>query len=440
MALEESKRKLSLSSQSKTPKALKNQESTSTDDADYLSCYICKTVTHFEQLGMTKREVLVITTNASIGVTWVCQNCNGKSDKLESLNMEVQNLKSTMDSKIQSLTESMQNEVQSLFETLTSTFKTELESYRKLFTNNGEETQSTTGGQPSHILSQPENNVKHTLLVQPKNDKEHFTKESWSDIVSKCISEKLNKVPVNKTMLTSKGMGYMVFPNKESRNTAAKTLEPDCKITIQDKNTKSVYPKLKIHGIPKEQFDKKNTAVLREELIRKNEFISKYVNEMNKIFQIIFISDNKDTNFSSAILRVDPDIKNAIQGNGNRVFLGLSSCRVTNQYHILQCYTCQAFGHKVGSEKCTLKNSQSSICLYCAEQHISKNCPSKKNSDKHRCANCTKSDNSNSASSNYAHPSNSVQCPLLQNELKALLNRTMGCTNNETIAKNEIST
>ena len=158
---------------------------------------------------------------------------------------------------------------------------------------------------------------------------------------------------------------------------------------------------------------------------------------MKKTFEIIFISEGKDSNFSSAVLRVDPCIRESIQSNGNRVFLGLSSCKVTDQYHIIQCYTCQSFGHKRGSAACSLVNSQTSVCLYCAGNHTSKSCPSKKDYTSHKCSNCIKSPKHDST---FQHTSNSADCPILQAELKTLLNRTMGCNKLENISKNEIRT
>ena len=419
-------------------------ESTSVE-YEHLSCYICGTSTHFEQIGITKSELSVIITKASIGVTWICENCNLKSDRATSLNMEVDNLKTSMDSRFENLEKSMQTEVQSLHQTLNETLKLEMENYRKVMTAKLDELQQIAvevkQPQNNQLSSLSESNVKHTLLVQPKDDeKGNFTKEAWSDIVKKCIKEKLNDVPVKKTVLTAGGMGYMLFPNEDSRNMAAETLESDCKITIQDKNTKSVYPKIKVHGIPKDQFNKTNTDDLRTELIRKNSYIKQDVEECSKIFQIIFLSESKDSSFCSAVLRVDPSIKERIRNNGNRLYLGLSSCKVSNQYHLVQCYTCQEFGHKKGSEKCCLKNTQDCICLYCAENHMSKNCPMKKNRDKHKCSNCQKLQTTGSASSNFAHPSNSVECPILQLEVKALLNRTMGCRRDENVSKNEIAT
>ena len=156
-------------------------------------------------------------------------------------------------------------------------------------------------------------------------------------------------------------------------------------------------------------------------------------------FYIMFLIKNKDSNFLSAIVKVDPTIKEVILSRGGRVFLGLSSCRVTERYHIVQCYNCQQFGHKKDSVKCHLKNSNDCVCLYCAGNHISRNCPEKKNTSKHLCSNCNKSQNASIRSKSCGHTSNSLSCPLLQIELKALVNRTMG-TKESPVSKNDVST
>ena len=235
-------------------------------------------------------------------------------------------------------------------------------------------------------------------------------------------------------------MGYMVFPTKETRDTAANNLKEVCKVTTQDKNIKSVYPKIKISGIPKEKFTKENVDDLRNELIKKNSFIQNSVNENGKMFQVIFLDEKKDSNFSAAIVKVDPEIKQSICKNGNRVFLGLSSCRVTDRYHLIQCYHCQSFGHKKDSENCPMRNSEVGTCLYCAKNHMSRECPVKKKSNEHKCANCLRTGDSKKQSTSVGHSSNSYSCPILQNELKALVNRTMGSSAQTNIPKNAIAT
>ena len=384
-------------------------------------CTFCKTCYHAGCVDIPEEACKMFNENGlNTWFTWLCSSCtcgdNQKEKQSENETSKLNNLEKIKTEIIHDIKEvfpeMMQSEMKKYYEGLKAT-----------------ESSSTNS----------DNDVKHALLLQPKDTEQPtFSKETWSDIVNKC-SVKLNDVPVRKAVLTSEGKGYMLFPNKESRNTAAKNLESECKITLQDKNTKSVYPTIKIHGIPKESFDKDNLDTLREELMKKNGFIKTLVDDMKKTFEIIFIA-KKDSNFSYAVVRVDPEIKNAIFNKGNRLYLGLSTCKVTKQYHLIQCYSCQKFGHKRGSEKCMVKSSDDCICLYCAEKHPSKDCLSKKNLEKHKCSNCLASDKNNNNSKNVSHTSNSLSCPILQSELRHLLNRTMGCTINEEVSKNEITT
>ena len=233
--------------------------------------------------------------------------------------------------------------------------------------------------------------VKHSVLIQPKDTTQtSFTNEAWAEVVKTSLSKKLNNVPVEKTVLTNSGIGYMVFPDKNTRDMAVENLKNDCTVTAQDKNTKTLYPKIKISGIPKNLYNKDNTDELRNELMLKNKFLKELIDK-DKVFHILFLMDNKDSNFSSAVVKVDPTIKEVILNHGSRLFLGLSTCRVTERYHIVQCYTCQQFGHKMDSDKCQLKNSNSCICLYCAGNHLSRDCPVKKNVSRHMCSNCKNS-------------------------------------------------
>ena len=102
--------------------------------------------------------------------------------------------------------------------------------------------------------------IKHSLILKPKTQGEEkqasFTKETWSEVTKKNLSGKLSNLPIEKSKLTSKGMGFLHFPNKDSRDKAAETLEKEYNVKIEDKNVKSVFPKIKISGINKESFNK----------------------------------------------------------------------------------------------------------------------------------------------------------------------------------------
>ena len=160
----------------------------------------------------------------------------------------------------------------------------------------------------------------------------------------------------------------------------------------------------------------------------------------NSAFELIFISDEKDKEFSYTIIRVDSCIKDEIQNAGNRLYIGLSSCKVIHRYHILQCYKCQQFGHKRGSNNCPLANTDEEICLYCASNHISKNCPIKSKTESYKCNNCRNSKDPNIRSNFTGHTSTNRNCPMLQLALKSVMDRTTGAFYRPDIPKNLIST
>ena len=73
-----------------------------------------------------------------------------------------------------------------------------------------------------------------------------------------------------------------------------------------------------------------------------------------------------------ALLKMSPDTRNAIAHIGNRVFLGLTSCRAFNRFWATQCCHCQKFGHT--KDRCPAKNT-SPTCSFCAGPHASLDCP-----------------------------------------------------------------
>ena len=138
---------------------------------------------------------------------------------------------------------------------------------------------------------------------------------------------------------------------------------------------------------------------------------------------------------------MDIEVKDAIAKKGNKLFIGMSACRITDRYHLIQCYQCQEFGHRRGSEKCDLNNSGKEICLYCTNNHKSKECPIKKNgSAAMKCNNCFKSKDNRINKNCDGHATNSFVCPILQLALKNTMNKTIGDTYRNDVPKNSIIT
>lgn len=92
---------------------------------------------------------------------------------------------------------------------------------------------------------------------------------------------------------------------------------------------------------------------------------------------------------------------------GKKVFLGMSSCRITEYYDYNQCFKCLQYGHR---EKFCV--SMFSACYHCAEKgHTGKECPNKDKNAK--CINCKKN-----------HEATSPLCPERIKAVDNVLRRT----------------
>ena len=310
----------------------------------------------------------------------------------------------------------------------------------KLKEDKGERNSTQQNSEIENQIS-AQNKTKHTISIEPNDESNtNFSEAKWNEAVKNAIEPKLKKIPVTKIIRSKNGKGILFFPNAEARNKAAETLKDEYKLERVDKNIKKLFPKVKVSWIPKTYFTKLDKTSLRESILSKNPTVNKLVNEDNKMFELIFISDEKDKDFSYAIIKVDPCIKDEIQNVGNRLYIGLSSCKVSERYHILQCYKCQRFGHKRGSKQCPLDNSDEETCLYCASNHLSKNCPSKSQTESFKCSNCKTSKDPKCRANYTGHTSTNRNCPMLQQALKLVMDRTTGTFYKPNIQKNLIST
>ena len=104
-----------------------------------------------------------------------------------------------------------------------------------------------------------------------------------------------------------------------------------------------------------------------------------------------------------------------------KVFIGMNSHKVTDHFHVIQCFKCQGFGHKAGSTFCPLVTSENSVCLYCAGGHISKTSPYKNNADEYKFSNCLKSRIKDYHKHAKGHTSSDMQCPLKTKEIKRIM-------------------
>ena len=197
-------------------------------------------------------------------------------------------------------------------------------------------------------------------------------------------------------------------------------LKSDFKVTPSNPaSSKKLSPKLKIHNLKEHRFE--NMEKLKEAILEKNSDIKHCLESIkDSFFDVLFIAKNQNNISLYSIVKASSDVRNIIQKSG-RVFIDMNSHKVTDHFHVNQCFKCQGFGHKAGSKFCPLETSENSVCLYCAGGHISKTCPYKNNADEYKCSNCLKSRIKDYHKHAKGHTSSDMQCPLKTKEIKRIM-------------------
>ena len=232
------------------------------------------------------------------------------------------------------------------------------------------------------------------------NDKK-YNSDTFASVLKKNLTKKLGSIPVTKATLNKNGNAMIIFPDEDSRDDAQDILEKDFNVSRMKYNHEKNWPKLKIHHIDPQIFNSDKNLLIN--LIKdKNEMLD---SDDIKDISVPFIDQAK----KFVILKVSPLTQAKIMKN-QRLYIELQSFRVSDHFFALQCFKCQEFGHGANSTHCPLKDIETNICLYCAKNHRSASCPSKKDKNSYNCANCLKS-NVPGIKSNSTHCSTWARAP-----------------------------
>ena len=408
-------------------------------DSELISCFSCLNKFQKTSLNMEDSFFESLRTKKYPGVTWNCEACvedqpsdnfSSFKDLISDLNITLQN---DLGNKIKKEMSELNKTLHDRINELELDKKKELEVYNKMSRTMGKMTEP-------QVVEDKDKHTQHTILIKPDKDSETFTEKQWNTVVKKSIKSQLKNVPITKTVITKSGNGVLFFPNKHVRDEAASSLKESCEIEVQDKNYKTILPKMTIHGISKDYFDNLDISEIKKSILEKNINIQKLVEDEKKVLEVIFMNNEKDSNYCYAVIKVDEHVKNIIASQGMKLYIGLSSCRVSERYHITQCYACQQFGHRKGSDKCRLLNTDKTICLYCSGEHASKKCQNKGKPNFFKCNNCANSIDKIISSKCNGHTTTNPSCPVLQQTLKTVMNRTVGTSYRTNVPKNCIST
>ena len=234
-----------------------------------------------------------------------------------------------------------------------------------------------------------------------------------------------NKVPVLSANVTENGDTYINFPSMDNRAKVTSLIKENVATENDVVTMKSKLPSISITGIT----ENLNKSQLLERIRQQNVEISNLIDN-GSVFEIIFVKEPSTKYLTyQAVARVSPDIRSIIKSRGNRVYIGLVACRVTDRFYVKRCNTCQCFGHYSSFHGTDLgKENTKVVCGYCSEEHYSNDCPKKTMSHtSHLCSNCTKSGKNGSGHSTFYY-----RCPAYlaeQNRLKNTIDYYNGSPN-----------
>ena len=196
---------------------------------------------------------------------------------------------------------------------------------------------------PTSVISNTtvDDKDKHVIVSKKKDSDAKYDNISWSTVVKGTLQDQLKYIPVDKSLLNKSGQGCLFFPNDQAQDEAKTVLEPLFDLTT-DSRPKKIMHKIKVFDVGTEVYNDKTE--LKQAIIEKNPDVKDLIDNNNDLDVIVI---NKLLNF--AILKVTPMIRRLLIKRG-RLFLGMHSIKVRDHFQPLQCYACQQYGHKLGSQ------------------------------------------------------------------------------------------
>ena len=190
----------------------------------------------------------------------------------------------------------------------------------------------------------------------------------------------MKKINVVKARTTTSGSAVIEFPSSDSMKAAKAKIEADHGDKFSCEKPKKMSPKMTLIGVPKDIPD------IRTAILDLNEKVNHLVVDKQFNFEILFKYEVKEK--LNVVLKMHPDIRNAIHENGSYIYLPMIRIRAIDRYHIIHCYHCQNFSHM--ASKCPYKDKPM-VCGKCTASHKASECKSLTL----KCALCVKLKNIN---------------------------------------------
>ena len=247
-----------------------------------------------------------------------------------------------------------------------------------------------------------------------------FCPRRWENVVKPQVETALKKVPVARERCNSDHMRLYFDTDDQLKKaeTALMPLSPVCTVKSFTEKTKLLDPKVTVSDLDESLLDKQR---LLEAILDKNDGIKELFSQDHTL-KVVY--GNKRERF--AVIQMSPEVRKLVAESKEKINLGLRQHVVRNRYHVIQCYSCQSFGHMSGADSCP-RNSDPRCC-FCAGSHETKDCQSKKRNDtgKIKCVNCAEGTGKEDKRHAKTHTASSTLCPYYINEKARLMERTDG--------------
>ena len=230
------------------------------------------------------------------------------------------------------------------------------------------------------------------IVEKPEENISQAEKKKKMDELKKAAIQ--SKAAIKSTYTNKAGKTVLVCSNEMSKD----VMLPHVNKVFTSSKVITPSPKLPTVSIPfiEGNYEKEE---LIEALNNQNEGIGLSFDETNT--QVIFISPMKDQGkdgLHQAVLRVSEEIREKLQSNGNRIFIGSTSCPVYDRFFVKRCNRCQSFHHY--HKEC----KKSEVCAKCAGRHDTRSCTLSTGS--YKCINC-----STAGFEDVGHMASSFDCP-----------------------------
>ena len=224
------------------------------------------------------------------------------------------------------------------------------------------------------------------------------------EVVQKVIMD--HDVTLQKSYKNKSGELVIVCDSKESRDNLSNIVN-SIDDSIPTKSPHGIRPTISIVGLYKE-YSKEEISTM---LVKQNGFVKKFAtnNDIDDHFRVFAVRPTRNNpNIFQAFVSVSAALRDGIKQFGDKITLGLTSCKVYNRFHVKRCNKCQLFGHY--AKDCT---SLEVYCAKCAGNHETDSC----SSNEKKCINCVRSD-----VESVDHQAFEMKCPAILRQQELLKN------------------